>query len=152
MGYQIAIVGSDRPDELIADLCAVWERSVRATHFFLTEVDIVSMRPEVEAGLRGVQHLAVALDDDSGRLLGFAGAQFGRLEMLFIDDSARGMGCGKALLDFVVSTWDVFKVEVNEQNVQALGFYEHEGFYRVTRCCLDTEGRPFPLVYMQRKS
>lgn len=42
------------------------------------------------------------------------------------------------------------EVTVNEQNPQAVGFYEHLGFqtYKRTRC--DEEGNPYPLIYMKR--
>lgn len=134
----------------VAVLAALWERSVRATHHFLTEADIVGMRPEVAAALVGVAHLAVARDDD-GRALGFAGVQDGVLEMLFVDDAARGQGAGRALLSFAIDTWDARRLDVNEQNPQALGFYEHEGFVVVGRSELDDAGRPFPLLHMERR-
>lgn len=42
------------------------------------------------------------------------------------------------------------EVTVNEQNPQAVGFYEHLGFqtYKGTEC--DEEGNPYPLLYMKR--
>jgi putative acetyltransferase len=41
-------------------------------------------------------------------------------------------------------------VTVNEQDPQALGFYEHLGFSVYNRTETDEEGRPYPLLYMQR--
>ena len=41
------------------------------------------------------------------------------------------------------------KVTVNEQNPNAIGFYEHMGFRGYLRTDHDTEGRPFPLIYMR---
>lgn len=40
-------------------------------------------------------------------------------------------------------------VTVNEQNPQAVCFYEHMGFktYKRTEC--DEEGKPYPLLYMK---
>ena len=40
-----------RAPELVGRLAQVWERSVRATHGFLSEDDIAGLRPEVAAGL-----------------------------------------------------------------------------------------------------
>ena len=42
----------ERSSELVAALVDVWERSVRATHDFLAEDDIVGLRPEAESGGR----------------------------------------------------------------------------------------------------
>jgi putative acetyltransferase len=42
------------------------------------------------------------------------------------------------------------QVTVNEQDPQALGFYEHLGFSVYNRTETDEEGRPYPLLYMQR--
>lgn len=42
------------------------------------------------------------------------------------------------------------KVTVNEQNPQAVGFYEHLGFQTYKRTECDEEGNPYPLIYMKR--
>ena len=36
--------------------------------------------------------------------------------------------------------------DVNEQNDQAVGFYERMGFKRIGRSALDDQGRPYPLI------
>ena len=146
------IPAADRSDELVEELAQVWERSVRATHLFLTEEDIVSMRPEVRGGLAGVANLSVAYDDESGEgapALGFAGVQEDVLEMLFIDAAARGKGVGKKLLHHAVNDFAARRLDVNEQNPQAHGFYIHEGFIDASRSEFDSEGRPFPIIHME---
>lgn len=142
------VAASQRGDALVEQLARLWERSVRATHLSLSEDDIVAMRPEVREGLRAAPQLAVAFDD--GAPLGFAGVADGKLEMLFVDDAARGRGIGSALLKHAVDRWGVHRLDVNEQNPAARGFYEHEGFCVVGRSGLDEAGRPFPLLYMER--
>lgn len=144
------VAASQRGDALVEQLARLWERSVRATHLFLSEDDIVVMRPEVREGLRAVPQLAVAFDD--GAPLGFAGVADGKLEMLFVDDAARGRGIGSALLKHAVDRWGVHRLDVNEQNPAARGFYEHEGFRVASRSELDEAGRPFPLLHMERCS
>ena len=42
------------------------------------------------------------------------------------------------------------EVTVNEQNPQAVGFYEHLGFQTYKRTECDEEGNPYPLIYMKR--
>lgn len=138
-----------------SELLALWERSVRATHHFVSEEDIVAIRPEVTGGLAFVEHVAVAQEvrpgGERGRVLAFAGAHQGNLEMLFCDADARGMGVGHALLRHAIEQFGVMKVDVNEQNGQAVGFYEHEGFATVSRDALDSEGRPYPILHMELK-
>lgn len=137
-----------RAYSLIERLVDVWERSVRATHGFLSDGDVAAMIPEVLEGLRAIPLLAVAFRE--GEPLGFAGAQAGKLEMLFVDAPARGAGVGSALLDCAVKQWDVHRLDVNEQNPAARGFYEHEGFRVVARSAHDGAGRAFPLLHMER--
>lgn len=43
----------------------------------------------------------------------------------------------------------VERVTVNEQNPQAIGFYEHMGFTVYKRTDLDEQGNPYPLLYMR---
>ena len=40
-------------------------------------------------------------------------------------------------------------MSVNEQNPQAIGFYEHLGFKVNKRTETDEQGRPYPLLYME---
>ena len=49
------------------------------------------------------------------------------IETLFIHPSLRGCGLGSLLLDHAVSEHGATLVDVNEQNGQAVGFYEHSG-------------------------
>lgn len=142
---------AERTAELGEALAAVWERSVRATHQFLTEDDIMDMRPFVGEAVRGIGQLAVAFGED-GQPLGFAGVEAGKLEMLFIDSAARDKGVGRALLAHAVDAFDAHRLDVNEQNPQAVGFYEHEGWHAVYRSSRDDAGRPFPYIRMQRES
>ena len=143
-------IGSNR-DALIEPLAELWERSVRATHDFLEEEDIVGMRPEVRNALAFVEHLAVAhAQDDAAyeRPLGFAGAQDDMLEMLFCDADARGKGVGSTLLLHAIRAWNVTRLDVNEQNPSAAQFYRDLGFVCESRSELDSEGRPFPILHM----
>ena len=82
----------EREGALPAALVDVWERSVRATHAFLSAQEILAIREFVPQALSGVERLVVALE--GGVPLGFMGAQAGRLEMLFLAPEARGRGLG----------------------------------------------------------
>ena len=84
-----------------------------------------------------------------GEILGFCGVHDGNIEMLFISPESRGTGIGALLVDDTVQNQGATKVDVNEQNGQALGFYEHLGFRVVGRSPLDGQGRPYPLLHME---
>ncbi|MFQ7034783.1 MAG: GNAT family N-acetyltransferase [Candidatus Borkfalkia sp.] len=51
----------------------------------------------------------------------------GETQMLFVS-GIQGKGYGKALLRFGIEVCSVRELAVNEQNPQAIGFYEHMGF------------------------
>ena len=134
--------------QLISVLLTVWEDSVRATHHFLTDTDVLKIRGYVPDALLGVPHLIAAVSDD-GRPLGFMGVSGSRLEMLFVKNAERGKGIGKTLLAYGMDRLGVNELTVNEQNPDAMGFYRHFGFrtYRRTDC--DEQGAPFPLSCMR---
>mgnify|MGYP002520758936 FL=1 len=70
--------------------------------------------------------------------------------MLFITQEKRRKGIGKRLLQYGIETYGIVELTVNEQNPQAVGFYEHMGFEAYKRTELDEEGNPYPLLYMKR--
>ena len=142
------LTATDRTPELVDQLVNVWERSVRATHEFLSEAEIAEIKPFVPQALSGVGALVVARKDD--RPVGFMGVEDGRLEMLFLDPDVRGQGLGRQLLEYGIEHLGVTELTVNEQNPQAVGFYEHLGFSTYRRTDVDEEGRPYPLLYMRR--
>ena len=139
----------DRTPELIEKLLRVWEDSVRATHLFLSDGEIINIREYVPLALTGIAHLIIA-EDDAGEAVAFMGIQEGSLEMLFIENAQRGKGLGRKLLEYGIEKHAVEKLAVNEQNPQAKGFYEHMGFAVYKRTDLDEQGNPYPLLYMSR--
>ena len=141
---------SDRTSFLIEQLLNIWEASVRATHLFLSDAEVNQIKSYVPQALKGVEHLIVA-ETENGELLGFMGIENKRLEMLFLSPAERGKGFGKQLLQYGMKNYGLQELTVNEQNPQAVGFYEHLGFetYKRTEC--DEEGNPYPLLYMKLK-
>ena len=138
----------ERTPELVAELVCIWERSVRATHDFLSEADIERIRAYVPEAVAGIDRLTLAEGDD-GVPIAFMGTQRSMLEMLFVDESARGQGIGSALVSHGIDAHGVREVNVNEQNPQAVGFYERMGFQTYRRTETDEQGDPFPLLYMR---
>ena len=72
--------------------------------------------------------------------------------MLFVAPEERGRGLGRMLLEYGITKYGVKELTVNEQNPQAIGFYEHMGFMAYKRTETDEEGNPYPLLYMRRRS
>lgn len=138
-----------RTPDLINQLLEIWENSVRATHLFLSNSEIKSIKEYVPEALNGVAHLMIA-EDEAGRPIAFMGVENGSLEMLFIAPDERGKGLGRLLIQYGIENYAVERLTVNEQNPQAKGFYEHMGFQVYKRTELDEQGNPYPLLYMRR--
>ena len=139
---------AERSEELVRELLGVWERSVRATHLFLSDGEVRSIREYVPQALLGAAHLLVA-EDEAGAPAAFMGVEDGTLEMLFIDPEERGKGLGRRLLRLGIESYGVRRLAVNEQNPRAAGFYEHMGFEAYARSETDEQGNPYPILYMR---
>ncbi|NFE70711.1 GNAT family N-acetyltransferase [Clostridium botulinum] len=105
----------------------VWESSVRATHTFLKEEDIISIKPQVKEGVDYVSKL-LCVRDEKGVIQAFMGVHQSKIEMLFVDSNNRGNGIGKKLINYAINDLNAKFVDVNEQNTQGVGFYKHMGF------------------------
>ncbi len=142
----------DRTPMHISALLDVWESSVRATHDFLAEKDIRFLRPYVEQGLTAVPRLfcmAIPQGEDL-RPVAFLGMEGDGIEMLFVHADYRNIGIGSALMAEALAR-GARRVDVNEQNPQALGFYQRMGFEVVSRNAVDGLGLPFPILHMKLK-
>ena len=140
----------ERTQDLIQRLLIVWEKSVRATHLFLSDAEIENIKQYVPEALRGVGYLIIANDEDE-HPVALMGIEDGVLEMLFITPERRGKGLGKELLSLGIEKYGVKQLTVNEQNPHAKGFYEHLGFEVYKRTDMDEQGDPYPLIYMRLK-
>lgn len=128
----------------------VWESSVRATHHFLKEEDIEYFKPLILNTYLNAVELRCVRNNEK-KIVGFLGVAEENLEMLFIDPRYRGEKIGKVLLDYSINNLNVSKVDVNEQNEQAVGFYKHCGFEVIGRSELDSSGKPYPTLHMELK-
>ncbi|PKH83319.1 GNAT family N-acetyltransferase [Pseudomonas sp. Choline-02u-1] len=130
------------------ELTQVWEASVRATHQFLPDSYIELLRNLVLTRYLDAVML-ICTKDAQQRITGFAGVAAGKIEMLFIDPCHRGQGLGKQLLRYSIERLNADELDVNEQNPQALGFYEKQGFEVIGRSEVDGMGQPYPLLHMR---
>lgn len=135
-------------EEQMAVLEAIWEDSVRETHDFLSEEDILNLRPQVSDGISNVEKL-FCYENEKGEILGFMGIDGDKIEMLFISPESRGFGIGKKFVRYGTTIQKVTCVDVNEQNSQAVGFYEHLGFNVTSRSETDKQGLNFPILHMK---
>ena len=53
------------------------------------------------------------------------------------------------MLSYGIERYGVTNLAVNEDNLQAKGFYEHMGFKVYQRNELDDQGNPYPVLYMK---
>lgn len=127
-------------------LVGIWERSVRATHEFLTEKDIMEIQESLISKYFKAVSLYMIFDEET--IAGFIGLYDHNIEMLFVDSNSMGKGLGSKLLNFAKSL-GADSVDVNEQNPRALGFYQAHGFRVVGRDEYDSDGRSFPILHLK---
>ncbi len=132
------------------EILDTWESSVRSTHDFLSEEDIISIKPQVVEGAKYVSKL-LCVRDEKGIIKAFMVIHDFKIEMLFVSNESRGFGIGKKLVEYAIEVLNANYVDVNEQNPQALGFYKHMGFQVLKKSDLDEQGNPFPIFHMKLK-
>lgn len=139
----------NREDKLINNLVLLWDNSVKSTHLFLSNEEIDNIKKYVPNALNMVSHLIVLYENDE--IVGFMGIEGNKLEMLFIKSTDLKRGYGKKLLEYGIKKNKVNCLTVNEQNPNAISFYEHLGFVTYKRSKLDEQGNSYPILYMKCK-
>lgn len=131
-------------------LTEIWRASVRATHDFLSPEDFREIETLVSEHY--LPNAEVWVIEDDGKPVGFMGLTDNQIDSLFIAPDQRGKGIGKRLIAHAQSlNGGTLTVDVNEQNVQAVGFYRHMGFIETGRSETDDQGRPYPLIHMRQQ-
>ncbi|MCA5325637.1 acetyltransferase [Klebsiella pneumoniae] len=132
-----------RPDE--GDkLTAIWCRSVDATHDFLTKAYRKELEEMVRAFLpEAPLWVAVNTEDQPIAFMLLTGDH---MDALFVDPDVRGCGVGKLLIVHALSLTPKLTTNVNEQNEQAVGFYQKMGFRVTGRSETDDLGQPYTLL------
>ncbi|WP_451979577.1 acetyltransferase [Azospirillum endophyticum] len=125
----------------------IWRGAVDATHDFLSPQDRLAIGEMVRGFLpQAPLWLAVDANDHP---LAFMLIDNGHMEALFVDPAFRRTGIGAALVRHGLARHPKMTTDVNEQNGQAVGFYEKLGFTRTGRSPLDGQGRPYPLIHLK---
>ena len=143
----IEAIDQDKRNEVLSDLIALWERSVRASHTFLTERNIAEIKPQVAPAIVAISHFLVIRE--GGKIVAFMGVEEDSIEMLFIDPLAWKKGYGRALIQYAIDELDAIYVDVNEDNHSARAFYEALGFAMFDYSETDGAGNPFPILHLK---
>lgn len=128
-------------------LLAIWLASVRVTHTFLSEQEIQALFPLVRDHALPALELWVLLEGDT--IIGFSGLSENKPEALFLHPDHFRKGGGRMLVAHARGLKNRLLVDVNEQNPDAVNFYESVGFEVFGRSETDGAGRPLPLLHMR---
>lgn len=127
----------------------IWRDAVAATHDFLSPEDRLAL-DEMVCGFLPQARLWLAVDANDYPLA-FMLIDGDHMEALFVDPLYRGSGVGAALVHHGLRRHPKMTTDVNEQNDQALSFYEKMGFRRTGRSPIDGQGRPYPLIHLRHE-
>lgn len=135
-----------RPDEG-ARIIEIWRGAVDATHHFLTPEDRLGI-DEMVCGLLPHAPLWLAVEENDYPLA-FMLIDGGHLDTLFVDPAWRGTGICAALVQHGLMRHPKMTTDVNEQNDQAVRFYERMGFRQTGRSPIDGQGRLYPIIHLE---
>lgn len=130
-------------------LFEIWKLSSAATHQFVSQIDLLAMVPQVRDYLTSIHTIFWVLCLDDGSPIGFMGMGESKMESLFLLPEHQGKGGGKRLVEHAKSLYDVLTVDVNESNLNAIGFYQACGFVVTGRSAVDEQGREYPLLHLR---
>lgn len=128
-------------------LIDIWEKSIKATHHFLSTADFKAIKKELPTYFSNVEVQIWQVQND---IIGFSGVSEQKVEMLFLDPAFIGKGYGRQILTHLVGKNAVHLVDVNEQNQAALKFYLACGFEEYNRNEMDDAGRPYPIIFLKK--
>lgn len=116
----------------------VWEKSVRATHHFVTSSEVERLKEAVkEIDFKSFSVYCLISED---KVLGFLGVEDNVIVSLFLDPDYIGQKLGTKLMYYALNTLKANKVNVNEENSNAIEFYTKFGFKIYERIKKDSQG------------
>lgn len=126
----------------------VWEKSVKATHHFISSEEVDRLK-ELVKKIDFTSYSVYCLTSGN-KVLGFLGVENNVIETLFLDPEYIGQKLGTKLMNFALNDLKADKVNVNEQNIDAIKFYSKFGFVTYERIEKDSEG--YPILKMKLKN
>ena len=117
----------DRPEDY--GLCAdIWLESSLAAHDFIPASFWRDQRSMMAERYLPGSAVYLAIDEGSGRILGFAALDGPRLAALFVRPEDQGRGVGRTLLNYLFDRKDELSLAVYLKNGRAIAFYLRQGF------------------------
>ncbi len=135
-------------DALKDELIEVWGKSVRSSHHFLSEEDLMHYHSRIMDTYFHAVELYVIRQPN---IVAFIGLSDDMVEMLFVLPSEKGKGYGSTLLKYALAEKRIRKIDVNEQNSEAYQFYLRKGFKVVGKDYTDADGKPYPIIHLQKQ-
>ena len=135
-------------DALKEELIKVWEKSVRSSHHFLSEEDLMYYRSRIMDTYFHAVELYIIRQPN---IVAFMGLSDEMVEMLFVLPSEKGKGYGSTLLKYALTEKRIRKIDVNEQNSEAYQFYLRKGFKVIGKDYTDADGKPYPIIHLQKQ-
>ncbi|GAB2825026.1 GNAT family N-acetyltransferase [Ferruginibacter profundus] len=130
-------------------MISVWERSVRATHHFVNSKEVDRLKELVkQIDFNSFSVYCLIAGD---KVVGFLGVEDYVIESLFLDPDYIGQKLGTMLINFAINELKAHKVNVNEQNTEAIKFYAKFGFVVYERTAKDDYGNDYPILKMTLK-
>ncbi len=136
-------------EEYREQMIAVWEKSVRATHHFVNSEEVDRLKELVKQ--IDFNSFSVYCLISENKVLGFLGVEDCVIESLFLDPNYIGQKLGTKLINFAINELKADKVNVNEQNSDAIKFYSKFGFVTYERTEKDDYGNDYPILKMKLK-
>ena len=135
------------PKENLENLLEIWESSVKATHDFLNESEILRIKEQVRNMFESLNSLTCAFLGDE--IVAFMVCENEKIEALFVRPSHFRQGIGRELVRYAMSKFNAKFVDVNEQNPSAWEFYKKLGFCEISRSTTDEQGNPYPIIHLK---
>lgn len=129
------------------EMIAIWEKSVRATHHFVSSEEVDRLK--VLVNQIDFHSFSVFCLVGGNKVIGFIGVEGNVIESLFLDPDFIGQKLGAKLMAFAINELKADRVNVNEQNQEAVKFYSKFGFKIYDRTEKDAYGNDYPILKMK---
>ncbi|MCI2960545.1 GNAT family N-acetyltransferase [Pediococcus pentosaceus] len=114
----------------------------------MKESDLLFYKEIIPQALDSVN--LIVWKNQNHKVVGFSGIDKDELVMLFLDPQFIGQGYGREILSTLVRKYDIKRIDVNSQNVQAKRFYLKNNFKIDSEDPVDGFGKPYPITHLIR--
>lgn len=87
----------------------------------------------------------------NGEIVGFIGVDEGYINGLFVDKQYRGQGIGTKLIAYLLEDYDFLELDVFENNVGAVQYYENRNFKKLREEVNEDLGEVEYRMYFKKK-